>query len=312
MDIQHWISAPPPREKYFSPNSGDEIMLEDESGRLRLTGSLLQSQMLVTGCVIAALGTENADGVFEVIDTRFPDLPRQPERWERDEGALAEAGNKVKQQRPTAGKVAIVSGLGIAGDEGEELRLNTLVEWLTGAVGSGEDQKKAAHISRLIIAGNSLDHASPIPTREELANRKGQQKKYGYDASSYNAIPSERLDQFLCAILPTIPVTLLPGASDPANVAMPQQPLHPALFSHSRVFAAAPGQNDAELPFHSVTNPWEGDIDGWRFLGTGGQPVDDAFKYVAGEDRLDMIEHLLRWRSNAPTAPDTLCKLLYP
>ncbi|KAA6409446.1 MAG: DNA polymerase delta subunit 2 [Lasallia pustulata] len=38
--------------------------------------------------------------------------------------------------------------------------------------------------------------------------------------------------------------------------------------------------------FDSVTNPWEGDVDGWRLMGTGGQPVDDVYK--------------------APTAPDTL------
>ena len=61
--------------------------------------------------------------------------------------------------------------------------------------------------------------------------------------------------------------------------------------------------------FDSVTNPWEGDVDGWRMMGNGGQPIDDIFKYVEGDERLEMMENLLRWRCGAPTAPDTLCTL---
>ncbi|KAJ9659216.1 DNA polymerase delta small subunit Cdc1 [Coniosporium apollinis] len=306
LSKEHWISAPPDREKYTSPGGKDETMLEDESGRLRLTGQHLQSQMLVTGCIIAAMGTENADGAFEVIDTRIADLPRQPERWERDDEALAIAGKAVKKQRPESGKVAIISGLEISGDTADNLYLDLLTEYLLGEVSSSPGTSDAAQISRLVIAGNSLAHASPIPTRDELATRKGG-KKYGYDASTYNPTPTEHLDDFLAALLPSIPITLLPGTSDPANVALPQQPLHHALFPHSREYANRPTEEEASPSwFDSVTNPWEGDVDGWRFLGTGGQPIDDVYKYVAGEDRLDMMEHLLRWRCNAPTAPDTL------
>jgi DNA polymerase delta subunit 2 len=63
----HWISAPPPRQKYLSPTGDDLIMLEDESGRLRLVGTPLANEMLVTGCIIAVMGTENAnDGILRV------------------------------------------------------------------------------------------------------------------------------------------------------------------------------------------------------------------------------------------------------
>ena len=58
--------------------------------------------------------------------------------------------------------------------------------------------------------------------------------------------------------------------------------------------------------FDSQTNPADFDLDGYRFLGTGGQTVDDVYKYVAGEERLEMMEAMLRWRLTAPTAPDTL------
>jgi DNA polymerase delta subunit 2 len=302
---EHWITAPPPREKYISPDGGDQVMLEDESGRLSLAGPYLRSYMLCTGCIIAVIGTENEDGAFEVVDIKIPDLPRQPERWERDEGALAVAGKKVKAERPKAGKIALVSGLSISGEDGDGLVLDLLAEYL---LGEGSLQDEVSQVSRLIIAGDSLSHASPIPSREEYAHRKPQ-KKYGYDASSYNPAPIEQLDSFLATLLPSLPVTILPGASDPAPVAIPQQPLHAALFPRSRNYANPPSQPVKEPAwFDSVTNPWEGDIDGLRVLGNSGQPIDDMYKYVDGDERVEMMEHLLRWRNGAPTAPDTLCK----
>lgn len=45
------------------------------------------------------------------------------------------------------------------------------------------------------------------------------------------------------------------------------------------------------------------------FLGTSGQPLDDIFKYLEGEDRLGMAERTLEWGHISPTCPDTLCKL---
>jgi DNA polymerase delta subunit 2 len=313
---KRWISAPPPREKYVSPTGQDQTMLEDESGRLRLVGVALQNSMLVTGCIIAVLGAENINGEFELVEIKIPDLPRQPQRWERDDGDAAvkkETGGKRKkstdENRPAGGKVAIVSGLAINGEEADELRLDLLMEYLTGELGGPTGQQEASKISRLIIAGNALADASiqSEAAKEEILNKKTA-KKYGYDASAYNPAPTAHLDDFLCAVLPTMPVTLVPGEFDPVNISLPQQPFHGALLPNSRVYSAVPKSGKPGW-FDCVTNPWEGDIDGWRFLGNGGQPVDDMFKYVEGNDRIDMMEHLLRWRLGAPTAPDTLCKL---
>src|SRR5271154_4057241 len=111
-------------------------MLEDESGRLRLIGSPLASEMLVTGCIVAVMGTENANGDFEVVDIRVPDLPPQSVRWEssRPPTTVNGSGNKPKTPKlkdqnvdqnedenmeitgqSSASKFAIVSGLGISG-----------------------------------------------------------------------------------------------------------------------------------------------------------------------------------------------------
>ena len=305
----HWIAAPPPREKYISSTGQDQTMLEDESGRLRIIGTPLQISMLVTGCIIAVMGTENANGDFEIIDMKFPDLARQPQRWERDEAdaALANgAGKRRLAEAKQGGKIAIVSGLSISGDEADTLTLDLLMEYLTGEACGLSTQKEVGHISRLIIAGNSITEGNPLQVRDELEGKKSS-KKYGYDSSAYNPAPTRLLDDFLATLLPSIPITLLPGESDPANVSLPQQPIHPAMFPRSRNYG--PNLETGEVGwFDSVTNPWEGDVDGWRMMGNGGQPIDDVFKYVEGDERLEMMENLLRWRCGAPTAPDTLCE----
>lgn len=289
-------------------------MLEDESGRLRLIGSPLQITMLVTGCIIAVMGTENANGDFEVVDLRIPDLPRQPQRWERDDSSKAlansQSNNNAKDQksRSKGGIIAFVSGLGISGDEANTLTMDIFMEYLLGEACGLSTQKEVRRISRLIIAGNSIAEGTPLAPRDELSDRKAS-KKYGYDSSAYNPAPTAHLDSFLSTLLPSIPITLLPGESDPANVSLPQQPIHPAMFPYSRAYAAIPGSKEPSW-FDSVTNPWEGDVDGWRLMGTGGQPIDDIFKYMEDDNRLEMMESLMRWRCGAPTAPDTLCKQL--
>jgi DNA polymerase delta subunit 2 len=63
---QRSIPPPPPLSKFCSPH--DSVMLEDESGRIRLVGDRIREAFLVTGVVIAALGLETPNGDFEVID----------------------------------------------------------------------------------------------------------------------------------------------------------------------------------------------------------------------------------------------------
>ena len=287
-------------------------MLEDESGRLRLIGTPLQISMLVTGCIIAVMGTENANGDFEIIDMKVPDLPRQPQRWERDEEdeALSNGNGKSKalSKKKTArgSKVAFVSGLGFSNDEGNDLAVDLLMEFLLGEASGPSTQADVSKISRLILAGNSISEGTPLHSRDELDAKKSS-KKYGYDSTTYNPIPTQRFDEFLATLLPSIPITLLPGEDDPANVSLPQQPIHPAVFPRSRNYSTISGSKEPGW-FDSVTNPWEGDVDGWRIMGNGGQPIDDVFKYVECDERLDMMENLLRWRCGAPTAPDTLCE----
>ncbi|KAG8159037.1 hypothetical protein KVR01_011480 [Diaporthe batatas] len=319
-----WISAPTTVGKYFDGvDDADTIMLEDDSGRIRLTGDILKSVMLVTGCIIAVVGTENASGDFEVLDVKFADLPPQPERWalselpQNDANGPAAKGKKAAARSEdvemtdasapggSSSKIAIVSGLNFDGnDTSYAFELNLLLEYLLGQALDPSAQAEISHISRLIIAGNSIAAANPR-FGESAGEKKAAQKKYGYDASSYNALPSTLLDRFLAALLRTMPVTVLPAEHDPANASYPQQPIHTAMFPKSRPYAAAPNSKQKGW-LDLVTNPWEGEVDGWRLLGTGGQNVDDLYKYIDSEDRVGMMEVMCRWRCSAPTAPDTL------
>ncbi len=294
-------------------------MLEDESGRLRLVGAPLASEMLVTGCIVAVMGTENANGDFEVVDIKVPDLPPQAERWQtedptsRKKKVEKDEDERMDLDKPAGKKIAIVSGLGFSGmDVNHSLEINLLTEYLLGEALDPVSQGNVNQISRLIIAGNSIALDNEAVSHDTIGNTRKTHKKYGYDSSAYNPAPTEHLDDFLATLLPSIPITLIPGYSDPANVSLRQQPIHPAIFPQSRMYGAIPPTKNGEAAqpgwFDTVTNPWEGEIEGWKVLGTGGQNVDDVFKYVESEDRLGMLEAMCRWRCVAPTAPDTLCK----
>lgn len=51
--------------------------LEDESGRVEISGPFLESEFLVTGMVVGVLGKEVSAGVFEVIDICLPGMADQ-------------------------------------------------------------------------------------------------------------------------------------------------------------------------------------------------------------------------------------------
>jgi DNA polymerase delta subunit 2 len=67
--------APPSRPKFNSPQ--DTVLLEDESGRIKLVGEPLMRLRLVTGVIMAALGVETSAGEFQVVDACFAGMAPQ-------------------------------------------------------------------------------------------------------------------------------------------------------------------------------------------------------------------------------------------
>ncbi|BGP36434.1 DNA polymerase delta small subunit Cdc1 [Rhodotorula kratochvilovae] len=272
----HHITAPATRRKYHS--ASDEVMLEDESGRVRLVGKKIDDAegTFVTGTIVAALGAETSSGDFDVWDYCYAGIPHQ---------------DKLAPATPEGEWVAIASGLemGTANDVAD-LRAEMLAEWLLGEAGGDQDQEEAIKVSRLILAGNSLAQPDLSVTDEP------KKKRYGYDSSMYTSKPTDTLDAFLVELAPSLPVDLMSGEKDPTEPTMPQQPLHPAMLPGAAAFEGFTGR----------TNPFWCDVGGASFFGTSGQTIDDIFKYLDSEDRIGVAEQTLEWSHIAPTCPDTL------
>jgi DNA polymerase delta subunit 2 len=83
---QQSIPPPPPPSKFCSAE--DNVMLEDESGRIRLIGDRVRDARLVTGVIIGALGMETPSGDFEVIDLCCAEMAPQPRTEESEEDEM--------------------------------------------------------------------------------------------------------------------------------------------------------------------------------------------------------------------------------
>ncbi|KAK2417283.1 DNA polymerase delta subunit 2 [Trifolium repens] len=249
----------------------DYLDLEDESGRVKLSGNIILPSVYVTGIVVAIYGKETGAGDFLVHEVLEAGLPQQ-----------IEFPIKSREDR----YVVLVSGLSVGSSRSNPLQFQLLVDHITGHLGDEEEQSLASQIVRVVIAGNSVEIPRRLLNGQNLASKD----------LSRMAEPVKELDILLNQIAAALPLDIMPGPCDPANFSLPQQALHRCLFPESSVYNT----------FRSCTNPHCFELDGIRFLGTSGQNVDDLDKYSEAKDRLDFMERTLRWRHLAPTAPNTL------
>ncbi|KAL5739704.1 hypothetical protein ACOSP7_028598 [Xanthoceras sorbifolium] len=248
----------------------DHLILEDESGRVKLGGMLLPSTY-VTGNVVALHGKETGAGNFLVQD-------------------VLEAGLAPQIEFPLTSRedkyVVLVSGLSVGSSTSNPLQFQLLVDHITGHLGDEKEQAIAAQIVHVIIAGSSVDIPRGLLNGQTLASK---------DQSRLSE-PIKELDIMLTQIAAGVPLDIMPGPNDPANFSLPQQPLNRCLF---------PGAASYNT-FRSCTNPHCFELDNIRFLGTSGQNIDDLQKYSEAKDKLEFMERTLRWRNLCPTAPNTL------
>ena len=171
-----------------------------------------------------------------------------------------------------------------------------------------QDREEGSRISRLILAGNSL--AAPVRGEDDkkivslsitACVTAHLQKRYNASFKPiYSSHPTKSLQTLLTDLLSSsLPITLSPGPGDPAGATLPQQPLPKVMLG---------GKSKME-GLESVTNPAWVEVEGRSFLLSGGQTLDDVYKYLPANGRLGMAKRTLEWRHIAPTAPDTLCEL---
>lgn len=204
--------------------------------------------------IVAILGMEKASGDFEAMDICHPGAAPQ----------VYMGGAETKSMDVDAPDewIAFVSGLNIGSPSTpSDLRINLLVEYLLGETGDDEDRKNASRISRLVIAGDSFapisyedpdaaaDEKLTVPGEIAPITTKKASKKYGYEPGSFSAHPTQTLSGHLTELSRCMVVHLVPGASDPSGITLPQQPLPRAMFGDAKNYES----------FHVETNPcWIG------------------------------------------------------
>ncbi|EJS43023.1 hys2p [Saccharomyces arboricola H-6] len=297
--INDTYGAPDLAKSYTDKEGGsDEIMLEDESGRVLLVGDFIRSAPFITGVVVGILGMEADAGTFQVLDICYPTpLLQNP----------LPTPSATPQPR---GQIALVSGLNLNNASPDRLlKLEILREFLMGGISGKIDE--ISQIGRLLICGNSVDFDINSVSKDELVNSLTEFSK------------------FLHNILPSISVDVMPGTNDPSDKSLPQQPFHKSLFDES-LESFFHGSNKEIL--NLVTNPYEFCYNGVDVLAISGKNINDICKYVIPsnekvdndsenkvaqdqnsddfkddiEHRLDLMECTMKWQNIAPTAPDTL------
>ncbi|XP_038702275.1 DNA polymerase delta small subunit-like [Tripterygium wilfordii] len=249
----------------------DHLILEDESGRVKLGGTMLSPSAYVTGIVVALHGKDSGAGDFTVQDVLEAGLPPQ-----------IEFPLKSKEDK----FVVLFSGLSVGSSRSDPLEFQLLVDHITGHLGDEKEQGTAAQIVHAVIAGSSLEIPGGLINGQNLTPKD----------QSRMSEPIKELDILLAQIAVGVPLDIMPGPKDPANFSLPQQPFNRYIFPGAAAYNT----------FRACTNPHCFELDNIRFLGTSGQNVDDLEKYSEAKDKLEFMERTLRWRHLAPTAPNTL------
>ncbi|GMF43305.1 unnamed protein product [Phytophthora fragariaefolia] len=291
-----------PLEKVDGPlaSDHDELLLEDESGRVQLVGRVDVAR-LVTGVVLGVRGRVPRDGPgghFHVDEVFLPSFPPQRPLPQRDESEY----------------VALVSGLSIGRNkDSQPLKNHVLVDYLAGRLGHDKEKEFVSRIVRTVVAGNVVEAARGGEVQVPTMKRKSAEEL------ALEGQPLKNADELVSTLAAAMCVDVMPGPSDPSNYTLPQQSFHPCLFPRSSHFKS----------FRCVTNPYEAQVGGVQLFGDAGQPLhsmlqctlpksgddedgdaemttDDDKELAEQERSLDYLERCVEWRHSAPTAPDIL------
>jgi DNA polymerase delta subunit 2 len=311
---------------YNYASKDDFLVLEDDSGRIGLGSDCVTrlAPTTVTGIVCAIKGAVDESGIFNVVDILFSGesllSPKEDSKMiiDTDDTLAVDESDFDQYVLFVSGLQMGMGGHGTIPSEGSEdtgLASQLLMDYIAGRLGGEKDIKTASQIVRVVVAGNSVAAADTV---------KGTERYTGSKHQSLATQPVKELDALLSTALGSCPFDIMPGASDPANVTLPQQPLHACLLPNSSRF------NTLNL----VPNPYNATLGGVNILGHAGQPVrgiarqtireelladnvngdrevhiDLSIKGVlreTGDNPIVILRNTLRWGHMCPIAPDTL------
>ena len=270
------------KQSYVAPE--DELYLEDDNGRVLLVfpDEKIKEKYIeesFSGVVVAVIGKidpRNSDNLIanEVI------LPGLPE---------------VQEEFPSADEdkyIAFISGLEVDRSDENRQKIQLIVRYLSGLLGSEKERKEiVSRIARLIVVGNSVapqevDQTGGFAIRGSLRGAS-MKPRVG---------PSRTIDHLLSKLGESMEVDIMPGKNDPTNISLPQQPINRCMLADCSKYET----------INLVTNPYDFSLDGVHFMGVSGQSVDDIRAYTKNLTTKQILERLVQSSHFAPTAPDTL------
>ncbi|GAB1521944.1 DNA polymerase delta small subunit Cdc1 [Rhizoctonia solani] len=273
----------------------DSVMLEDESGRVGLIGNLLAKERLVTGVNIAVLGSEADSGEFQIDEVVYPGLAPPahiPNPMPNESSYCAFLSGLLYGETANTGSTLVQPETNSSLRADSMMTMSLFLDWLSGEGGTEKDRDLARQISRVVVAGDSL--AAPLLDEE----RDSSKVSSSANTSLRQAVLS--LGETFQEIARTVPLHVLPGASDPSGAALPQQPLP------SWIFQPQGQASEISDALHMESNPTWIHSSGKSILVHSGQPLNDIYMHSVEDDRMSMVRNTLKWRHIAPTAPDTL------
>jgi hypothetical protein len=134
------------------------LYLEDDSGRILITGSVVRQLVhsLVTGIIIAVRGKCTTQGEFELSDVAFAiDMDPQPSSVD----GLVNVEDLRLPPQVADPLLLLVSGFEIGSpieDEGYLLACEMLTYFINGRLGGPEDVHLASRIARQVLIPNYL------------------------------------------------------------------------------------------------------------------------------------------------------------
>jgi DNA polymerase delta subunit 2 len=71
-----------------------------------------------------------------------------------------------------------------------------------------------------------------VPDEEDVRKRTTK-NQFGSTVVTYDPIPTQLVDEFLCSLVSSLEVDVMPGHQDPCSQILPQQRIQPSLFKKS-------------------------------------------------------------------------------